>query len=157
MKRKLLLIAVAGVFSAGVAHAENTGCGLGTTIWEGQSGLAPEVLAVTTNGTLGNQTFGITFGTLGCKKDGVVRSPMAMFTGSNMDRLARDMSIGEGEALETLAELIGIDTAHKGAFYQSVKANFDTIFPTADVTAEQVLDGLRQVMAQDAVLARYAV
>lgn len=157
MKRKFLLIALSGVFSVGIAQADNTGCGLGTTVWEGQSGIAPQVLAVTTNGTLGNQTFGITFGTLGCKQDGVVRSPMAMFTGSNMDRLARDMSVGEGEALETLAELLGIEAAHKGAFYQSVKTNFDAIFPTADVTAEQVLDAVHDMMAQDAVLARYAV
>jgi hypothetical protein len=157
MKRKLLLIALSGVFCAGVAQADNTGCGLGTTVWEGQSGMAPQILAVTTNGTLGNQTFGITFGTLGCKKDGIVRSPVAMFTGGNMDRLARDMSIGEGEALETLAELLGIEAEHKGAFYQTVKTNFGAIFPTADVTAEQVLDAVHDVMAQDTVLSRYAV
>jgi hypothetical protein len=46
--------------------ANSTGCGLGTIIFEGQKGIAPQVLAVTTNGTSGNQTFGITSGTLGC-------------------------------------------------------------------------------------------
>ncbi len=157
MKNKFLMIAFAGAFTAGVAHADNTGCGAGTVLFNGQAGLAPQVLAVTTNSIFFNQTFGITFGTLGCTQDGVVKSPVAMFTGSNMDRLAREMSVGEGEALETLAELIGIDPAHKSAFNHTVKANFDTIFPTADVTAEQVLDALHQVMAQDAVLARYAV
>lgn len=156
MKKKLMMFAVAGMFSAGVAQADSTGCGLGTTLWEGQSGIAPQILAVTTNGTLGNQTFGITFGTLGCRQDGVVQSPVAMFTGSNMDRLAREMSIGEGEALETLAELLGIDAAHRGAFYQATRTHFSDIFPATDITAEQMLDSLQNVMAQDAVLARYA-
>lgn len=155
MKKQIMMIALAGAFSAGVAQADNTGCGLGTTLWEGQSGLAPQVLAVTTNGTLGNQTFGITFGTLGCKQDGVVKSPVAMFTGSNMDRLARDMAIGAGESLETLAELLGIESEDRSAFYQAARSNFSTIFPSADVTAEQVLDALRQMMAQDTVLVRY--
>ncbi len=157
MKGKLLMIAVSGMFVAGVAQADSTGCGLGTTLWEGQSGIAPQVLAVTTNGTLGNQTFGITFGTLGCKSDGVVKSPMAMFTGSNMDRLARDMSIGEGEALETLAELMGIEAGHKGVFFQATRTHFGEIFANADVTAEQVLDAINDMMAQNATLARYAV
>ena len=151
------MIAVSGMFAAGVAQADSTGCGLGTTLWEGQSGIAPQVLAVTTNGTLGNQTFGITFGTLGCKSDGVVSSPMAMFTGSNMDRLARDMSVGEGEALETLAELLGIEAGHKDAFFQATRTHFGEIFTSADVTAEQVLDAINDMMAQNATLARYAV
>ena len=38
-------------------------CGWGSKVWEGQGGLAAKVLAVTTNGTSGNQTFAITSGT----------------------------------------------------------------------------------------------
>ena len=49
--------------------AGDTGCGVGTMIFKGKSGLAPHVLAVTTNGTFGNQTFGMTSGTLGCNVD----------------------------------------------------------------------------------------
>ena len=74
--RTKLIVAVAGFCAVGVAQAqqENTGCGLGTMLFDGQQGIAPQVLAVTTNGTSGNQTFGITSGTLGCTQDGVVKS-----------------------------------------------------------------------------------
>ena len=55
--------------------ASSAGCGAGSILFEGQKGPVPQILAVTTNGSFGNQTFGITSGTLGCEKDGVVRSP----------------------------------------------------------------------------------
>lgn len=53
------------MFPAAQALADqDIGCGLGTMIFEGKSGLAPKVLGATTNGISGNQSFGITFGTL---------------------------------------------------------------------------------------------
>jgi len=156
--KKIVISALLGAMSVGVAQAaqENTGCGLGTMIFDGQSGVGPQILAVTTNGTSGNQTFGITSGTLGCTQDGVVKSSekLSMFTGENMDSLARDMSVGEGESLETMANLMGISEEHKGAFFTATKENFGRIF-TADATAEDVLSNVDAVMAQDAVLSQY--
>ncbi|WP_220348968.1 DUF3015 domain-containing protein [Alkalilimnicola ehrlichii] len=142
----------------GTAHAENTGCGLGTMVWDGQSGIAPQVLAVTTNGISGNQTFGITSGTLGCSQDGVVESSekLAMFTGSNIDALARDMATGEGESLHVLADLMGIEDADKPAFFAMTRDNFEQIFRSNDVTAEDVLAALNDTLADDAALSRYA-
>ena len=96
------LLAIALLASSGMAMADNdVGCGLGTILFEGKSGVVPKVLAVTTNGTYGNQTFGITSGTLGCKTEGVItsRARLGMFMGTNSERLARDMSVGQGEAL----------------------------------------------------------
>jgi hypothetical protein len=126
-------------------------------VFDGQSGVGPQVLAVTTNGTSGNQTFGISSGTLGCTQDGVVQSTqkLSMFTGSNMDKLARDMSVGHGESLETIAELMGIAEEDKSSFFAVSQQNFDKIFSSEDVTAEQVLASLNEVMAQDEKLARY--
>lgn len=50
-----------------VAGENNVGsCDWGTKLFEGQSGIAPQVLAVTANGTFWNQTFGISFGASGC-------------------------------------------------------------------------------------------
>ena len=64
----------------------SVGCGVGSQLFDGQSGVAPQVLAVTTNGILGNQTFGISSNTLGCKSDGTVmasqRVPMYRFAGA---------------------------------------------------------------------------
>jgi hypothetical protein len=156
MKKSLIAAALLASFSAQAAQ-ENTGCGLGTMIFDGKSGVASQVLAVTTNGTSGNQTFGISSGTLGCTQDGVVSSTkkLSMFTGSNMDRLARDMSVGHGESLETMAELMGIEEQDKAGFFSVAQQNFGKIFSSKDVTAEQVLASLKDAMAQDAKLVRY--
>ncbi|MCC5858025.1 MAG: DUF3015 domain-containing protein [Ectothiorhodospiraceae bacterium] len=159
MNKKLLAAVALGALWSVSAHAENTGCGLGSMVWDGQSGIAPQVLAVTTNGTSGNQTFGITSGTLGCTQDGVVRSSakLGMYTGSNMDAIARDMSIGEGESLEVLAELMGVQSEDRPAFYAALQQNYATIFSSTDVTAEQVIAGIDATLREDAHLARYAV
>jgi hypothetical protein len=79
-----------------------------------------------------------------------------MFTGSNMDKLARDMSVGHGESLETMANLMGIQEQDKEHFYTASQQNFDKIFSSEDVTAEQVLASLNAVMAKDETLSRYA-
>ena len=160
MKKNILAVAVIGALAAGSAFAEedNVGCGVGSIIFEGQSGVAPQVLAVTTNGTLGNQTFGISSGTLGCTQDGVVtaQNKLPMFTDANLDKLARDIAVGQGESLETLAALMGVADEHKPRFFQTTKDHFDTIFPSENVTAQNVLDALDNILAQDTVLAPYA-
>lgn len=145
--------------SAANAAPNNVGCGWGSMVFEGKNGVPEQVLAATTNGTFGNQTFGITSGTAGCARDGVVQQYAAAdaFTGANMERLARDMSVGEGEALETMADLMGIADEHKPAFFKASKDNFAKIFPSENVTSEQVLTSLNDVMASDQVLSQYAV
>lgn len=158
--KRFIFTALMGAMAMGTAQAaqDNVGCGAGSMVFDGQSGVAPQVLAATTNGTSGNQTFGITSGTLGCTQDGVVRdhTKLSMFTGENMDRIAGNMAVGEGEALETMAELMGIDKADKSAFFAASQQNFDRIFPSAQVTAEDVLTAVNEVMAADAALAKYA-
>ncbi|HEX5513046.1 MAG TPA: DUF3015 domain-containing protein [Gammaproteobacteria bacterium] len=158
MKRIIVVAGLLGALAMGTAQArDNTGCGAGTMIWQGQKGIAPQVLAVTTNGTFGNQTFGITFGTLGCTQDGVVGEgkKLSMYTGSNMDRLAQDMSVGHGESLNVLAELMGVEQQDKAAFFELAKLNFSEIFSSEAVTAQDVLNTLQAAMAQDATLSRY--
>lgn len=155
----LALSLSAAAIPAGAMAADNVGgCGWGSKLFEGQSGIAPQVLAVTTNGTFGNQTFGITSGTSGCTQDGVVTSnwKMAMFIDGNQKRLAQDMSVGHGEALASLASLIGVRPDDAQAFYRVTQRNFVHIFPTASVTPEQVRTALRGAVAGDARLAQYA-
>lgn len=158
MNKKLIAVALAGVFYSVSASAENTGCGLGSMVWDGQSGIAPQVLAVTTNGTSANQTFGITFGTLGCTQDGVVQSSakLGMYTGSNMDLIARDMAVGSGESLHVLADLMDVEAADRPAFFQALQQNYASIFPTADASAEDVLAGINETLRSDQQLSRYA-
>jgi hypothetical protein len=53
------LLAGAGMMLSAPANAiDSTGCGLGSMAWRGQSGIGPQVLAATTNGSFGTQTFG---------------------------------------------------------------------------------------------------
>lgn len=135
----------------------STGCGVGTILFNGQRGVAPQVLAVTTNGTFGNQTFGITSGTLGCTRDGVIRPPteVRMLVVSNLDNLARDVARGEGETLESLAQLIEIDPADQARFFGTLQANFGQIFPNENANADDVIAQIQATMAEDAVLSRY--
>jgi hypothetical protein len=161
MRKLLAVAAVAALFPAvALAQQNNIGtCGWGSKVFDGQSGVAPQVLAVTTNGTSGNQTFGITTGTSGCTQDGAVRSTWktAMFIDGNKERLARDMSVGSGEALDSLAHLLGVDAADRDAFNRVTRENMQSIFPSDNAGTEQIVSGLRQALAADAKLARYMV
>src|SRR3569832_2439659 len=91
MKNKFIIASLLAVAPMGMAVAapNNVGCGVGTIIFEGQSGVAPQVLAVTTNGTLGNQTFFISSGTLGCANDWVVANPVNVSGGRGGGRGGR--------------------------------------------------------------------
>lgn len=156
---KKILVAVALMGAASFAAADSVGgCGLGSKVFDGQKGIAPQVLAITTNGTSGNQTFGITSGTLGCTADGVVKSnwKTAAYIEGNMNKLARDMSAGQGESLEALASLIQIDGADKAAFFRATKDNFARIYSADMLSAQDIMSNLRDVLAQDASLARYS-
>lgn len=149
---------VAALPTLAIAATDNVGgCGVGSMIFKGQSGVAPQVLAVTTNGSTGNQTFGITSGTLGCTQDGVVHSNMktAMFIRDNKDQLARDMSVGSGETLAALSHLLGVQTQDQAAFNRLTKDNVARIFSTDSVATDQVVASLRDVLASDATLSRY--
>lgn len=160
LNKKLAVVAIMVAFPVGaMAAQDNIGsCGWGAKLFDGQRGIAPQVLAVTTNGTSGNQTFGISSGTSGCTQDGVVKSSWktAMFIDGNKSKLARDMSTGSGETLESLAKLIGIQDQHKAAFFQATKDNFSTIFASDNVTTDQVMASLKQVLASDSELAAYS-
>jgi len=80
----------------------------------------------------------------------------AMFIDGNKEKLARDMSLGQGETLDVLAQLLGLRDDHKSSFYRLTKDNFATIFPSDTATTDEVLVELKQVLGQDAELSRYS-
>jgi len=158
MKKLITVLFLGAAFPvAALAAQNNVGCGVGSIVFKGQSGVAPQVLAATTNGISGNQTFGISSGTLGCTSDGVVVSNMAavMFIENNKEQLARDMSVGSGETLASLAQLLGVEAQDRVAFNHLAKDNMASIFTTDSVATEQVIVALRNVLASDATLSRY--
>ena len=156
--KKILLAALVSLPVTAFAAANNVGsCGLGSKVFEGQNGIAPQVLAVTTNGTFGNQTFGITSGTLGCTQDGVVSSnwKTAMFIDGNKAQLARDAASGQGEPLDALAALLKVDAADKAAFVSLAKARHAEIFASVE-SADSIAARLKAALQSDARLAKYA-
>ncbi|HUL40664.1 MAG TPA: DUF3015 domain-containing protein [Burkholderiales bacterium] len=158
---KKIIIAVLFMVPA-IAFADtqnNVGsCGWGSKLFEGQHGVPPQIFAATTNGSTGNQTFGISSGTSGCTQDGAVTSTWktAMFIDGNKERLARDMSTGNGESLDSLAHLIGVRDADRAKFNQVLQENFSRIFPSENVSTEQIVVELKNVLASDQQLAQYA-
>ncbi len=160
MKKILIatLLVTPMIATTAMAARDNVGCGLGSTLFDGSDGTASQVLAVTTNGTSGNQTFGISSGTLGCEEGGVVTASAAvnMFVGSNMDALSRDMSVGKGESLASLAQLMGIKTEDQATFFSTARASYGKIFSANNITAGKMLDNLYTVMSEQDTLAAYA-
>ncbi len=138
------LLAAPSAF-AGNAKA-NTGCGLGTMLFgdAADDSILLQSFAVTTNGTFGNQTFGITSGTSECERPSsfVKNEKLEKFVLANLDNLARDIARGGGETLTALADLMGVPAAEREAFYRTLQANFDAIFPATDVGYAHVVDSI---------------
>jgi hypothetical protein len=152
--KKLLVCALAAVAPAAMAQANNVGsCGWGSKLFEGQRGVIAQVLAVTTNGTSGNQTFGITSGTSGCTSDGLVTSGWrsAMFIDGSRVALARETAAGQGETLDALMTVMAVKPADQAYFRSTLKSQFATVF--AD---DRIAANLKSVLAADARLAAYA-
>ena len=139
----IILLALAAPAFAGQG-ASNTGCGLGTILWgnESDGSVISQSLQATTNGTFGNQTFGITSGTLGCDQPANVikNDRLLAFTADNLDLLARDIATGQGETLDTVAELLEVPAAERPVFNATLQINFDKIFVSGTETAGVVLD-----------------
>ena len=140
--KKILLASVFGgmmMFSAGANAVDSTGCGLGSMAWRGQSGRVPQILAATTNGLFGTQTFGITFGTSGFDPNGRItggtQKMVLAFLENNMEQYAMDAARGQGETIDTLAGIMNVDSEKLG---EVSKQNFAFLFPEQDVQAVDV-------------------
>lgn len=155
--KKLLLASALIAASSSAFAAKDAGCGLGSLLFQEKEGLPYNVMAATTNGVFGNQTFGMTSGTLGCGNSGSAQAAVDQYLDSNIDKIAFDMSRGQGETLQGLAAVMGVDSADQAHFFAVSKNNFDAIFPSADVSRADVVAQLRDVMSQDATLAKYVL
>ncbi len=148
--KKLLVLAVAFAIiafavSSAFAGSANTGCGLGSLVWQGKANSSVfQAFEATTNGTFGSQTFGITTGTSNCSQPAkfVSNERTNEFVAANMDNLAKDIARGNGETLEALADLMQIPSSERAAFYQKLQASFAKIFTSEDVVLAGVLDNV---------------
>ena len=143
----LLLSASSGAFAA---------CGWGAMVFDGKSGLPSHVLAITTNMTSGNATFGLTSGTNGCDSSTTINyGGTSLFASNNMDSLAQDIAKGDGETLSTYASIMNIQPQDMAHFKSSLQANFADIYPSSGTTSDQVVASIEGIMAKDQSLAKY--
>ena len=146
------------------------GCGLGSIVFGAKPGMI-QVLAATTNGTFGSQTFGITSGTSNCEKGGGdmedggdMEKPhkkhkkkntgsiqeQTDFIANNLNSLKRDAAQGYGDSLAALASTLGCEVGVYPQFTQRLQAAQAQIFATND--ASKILAGIKsQVQSQPAL------
>lgn len=157
MKKLVLGTFMLSMSSAAFAEAPGgPDCGWGNLLFDGKSGLVPHMAALTTNGTSGNQTFGMTFGTNGCSVEGDLSYGGESMISGIMDELIEDVARGHGEALIAVATIMGVEKSDRGLFAQVSHENFKVIFPHENVTAKEVVDSLKEVMKSNPKLAKYA-
>lgn len=126
------------------------GCGLGSMIFEPDSGFT-QIFAATTNGTSGNQTFGITSGTSNCDDSSGGTESAKAFVQTNRVALAKDIARGRGETINSLSELAGCQSP--APVGRELQKNFKVIFPNAQASDQQVSDSVVQVLQQSPSLA----
>jgi hypothetical protein len=150
---KFLLVAIMALtstaaFAKGIEGRANTGgygmagCGLGSIVFKENDKM--QILAATTNGTFGSQTFGITFGTSNCEGGSHMASKEQVehFIAANQNTLKNDIARGNGEALNGLAELMGKDSSSFGSHLQ---ANYSKIF-VKTASSKQITENLYNVL-----------
>lgn len=154
--KRLIFAVVLGISSSAAMADSASNCGWGSMLFDGQSGKPSNILAMTTNGSTGNNTIGVTSGTNGCDGGTIQYGGKEMVkVGAVMDEFSEDVARGDGEVLTAVAVTLGVSPADRGYFKQTMQSNFTTIFPTDNVTQEEVLANMWQVLGQDERLAQY--
>lgn len=148
MKRLVVAVTLAGMVLAVASTALAApygagGCGLGSVLFKDEPG-GVQIFAATTNGTFGNQTFGITTGTLNCGDPiwAYSNNETKRFVAHNMDALALEIAQGKGETLDAFAELLQVPTENRAEFAALLQENFDQVFTSEKVVMADVLDNV---------------
>jgi hypothetical protein len=152
VKRLALFVAVSlmatGAFAAGTIR-DNCGCGIGTmALGDNEPTVISQVAATFLNGICGNQTFGITSGTLECEPASgfAQNSRIQQYVADNMDQLASDIAVGQGDTLSALADLMDVRPSERAALYTSLQSNFDHIFTSSSVSSTEVVQNMDKVI-----------
>lgn len=114
------------------------GCGLGAMAMGPESG---QISAATTNGTVFNQGFGISSGTLNCMTPGeqAALETQKTFFVNNLEELSKEMAQGEGQYLEAFAQTFGCSNYQ--SFATEMKGSYQEIFSSPG--AMSMLDEVR--------------
>jgi hypothetical protein len=133
----------------GTGKYGTAGCGLGSLAFGDQPG-GVQILASTTNGTFGTQTFGITSGTSNCGK-GAFAQGTKDFVEANREALAKDAARGEGEAIGAIAVINACRDAR--AVGAALQRDFQAIFPSEQATSDDVTQAILRTLHSDPALA----
>ena len=103
-----------------------------------RSGRSP---AATTNATFGSQTFGMTSGTSNCGDHGLLNlsKEREIFVEQNYASLVKEMAVGEGENLSTLASLYGCESDSYSDFGALTQDKFDVLIYSDETTPRDLL------------------
>lgn len=168
MSKKVLILSVAVLLGmqAGLAMAANPdtgpGCGLGKLAWQNyphQKVIGIQTMEATTNGLMGNQTFGISSGTSGCTNDGKfwAEQKVNAFASLNFENLAQDMAQGQGEHLASLATLMGISAAQQPAFFAMTQEKYASLVAAGETSPVALVKALNEAVATNPMLAKVSV
>ena len=126
---------------------------MGSILFEDQPGWA-QVGAATTNGTSASQTFGITTGTSNCKPDGLIgkAEERNVFAQQNYPALVKEMAMGEGESLGTLASLFGCSQESNVQFGAMVQNNYANIIVDENTSSDEMLISVQHNLRNDSAL-----
>jgi hypothetical protein len=167
--KKLVLLAVVSAFVAmqgGFALAANPdtgpGCGLGKLAWQNyphQKVIGIQTMEATTNGLMGNQTFGITSGTSGCTNDGKfwAQEKVNVFAALNFENLAQDMAQGHGEHIASLATLMGIPADQQPAFFAMTQEKYASLVTAGETSPVALVKALNEAVATHPMLAKVSL
>ena len=155
MRKFIGAVSAVVLLSSAVAVAApygTAGCGLGAVLIGDKPG-AIQILAATLNGTFGNQTFGITTGTLNCGPAAAdqVTQRTQVFVEANREVLAKDISRGQGETIANLAAIAGC--SNTDAVGATLQGKFDTIFPSEQTSSTDVTKSLLETLKSEPSLA----
>ncbi len=125
-----------------------SGCGLGSILIDKNH---MQIWSMTTNGTY-SQLFGISSGTSNC-----VESPtsakadrMDKYIVVNKVALADDIARGQGETIQGLAQIMNCQGAE--ILGSKLQSSFATIFPSHNVSVNDITDHIISIVGQDASL-----
>lgn len=119
------------------AGYKSAGCGVGALIFKDNNEWWAQTLAATTNGTFGNQTFGITTGTLECDAKALFSQmeKAKVFIEANKNEISNDAVRGQGETLSALAGIFNCQSSEK--FATELQNKYEAVF-----TSQETSEGL---------------
>ena len=155
MKKLVLLGALAGIlFSVPAVYAVGNhpmaGCGLAYMLFaKDNNSKGTQILAGTTNGIYGTQTFGITSGTSGCTEDGALafNKEVEVYASINLTNLSEEMAKGEGEYVIAFTSLLGASDETRPAMLKFFQVNYTKFFPSEETNSIEMLDVLREELS----------